>query len=208
MRGKFIVLEGLDGSGKTTQIKLLGERLNREGLPCVVQAEPTGHEYGKICREILSGKKECSPTQFALLFTVDRIEHNINETDGIMQYLDRGINVICDRYYYSTFCYQGMDVEMKYLEDLNLNCKEILTPDLMIFLDLLPEKSMERIEANRRPDEKEIFENVENLTRIRERFLSILNSTLGGERIEVVSADASIEEIHENIYKIVRETLD
>lgn len=202
-KGKFIVIEGLDGSGKTTQTKIVTEKLTARGINVINQAEPTPHEYGKMCREALSGRKKCTKSQLALLFTADRIDHNVNAEDGINMHLQRGDTVISDRYYYSTLAYQGVDVGMNWLKSLNLDCEDIRKPDLCVFLDLTPEKSMERINANRSADEIEIYENLEYLTSIRKRFYNVIDSLKDSENIAVINADGTVEEVAEKIEKAV-----
>ena len=197
--GKFIVIEGLDGSGKTTQTKIITEKLTAKGINVINQAEPTPHEFGKMCREVLSGRKKCAKSQLALLFTADRIDHNINIDDGINMHLQRGDTVISDRYYYSTLAYQGVDVGMDWLKGLNLGCDDIRKPDLCVFLDLTPEKSMERINANRSAEEIEIYENIEYLTNIRKRFYHVIDMLKDSENIAVISADGTVEEVAEKI---------
>ncbi len=195
MRGKFIVIEGLDGSGKTTQTKIIVDKLVQKGLEVVRQAEPTGGEYGQMCREALSGTKQCSKSLLALLFTADRIDHNLNEFNGINMNIANGRTVISDRYYYSTLAYQGVDVGINLLKNLNVGCDDIRKPDLCIFLDLPPEKSMERINAGRAPDEIEIYENIQYLTNIRKRFYDVIEMLGDIENIHVINADASVDEV-------------
>lgn len=198
-KGKFIVIEGLDGSGKTTQTKILTETLTKKGINVVNQAEPTDGEYGRMCREALSGRRKCRKSQLALLFTADRIDHNKNGEDSIEAHIKKGDTVISDRYYYSTLAYQGVDVGIDWLAGLNLGCEDIRKPDLCIFLDLTPEKSMERINANRSADELEIYETAEYLTNIRRRFYNVIDSLKDSENIAVINADSSVEEVAEKI---------
>ena len=198
-KGKFIVIEGLDGSGKTTQTKILAAKLRDKGISVVTHAEPTGGEYGKKCREILSGVKKCTKSELALLFTADRIDHNVNDVDGINMHIEKGETVLCDRYYYSTLAYQGVDVGMEWLKTLNLDCEDIRKPDLCIFLDLTPEKSMERIYSNRSADQIEIYETQDYLTSIRKRFYNCLDSLKDSENIVVINADGTIDEVAEKI---------
>lgn len=198
-KGKFIVIEGLDGSGKTTQTSIITEKLRAKGINVINQAEPTPHEFGKMCREVLSGRKKVTKSQFALLFTADRIDHNLNPEDGINMHVGKGDTVISDRYYYSTLAYQGVDVGLDWLMSLNLECEDIRKPDLCIFLDLLPEKSMERINANRNADEIEIYENTEYLISIRKRFYNVIDSLKDKENIVVINADGTVDEVAKQI---------
>lgn len=105
--GKFIVFEGLDGCGKTSQIDILARRLKEKGEKVYVTAEPTNYETGLYLRRILSESLEKDIYLLAALFLADRIEHITHPEKGIKKYLDDGYTVICDRYYYSSLAYQG-----------------------------------------------------------------------------------------------------
>lgn len=201
MRGKFIVFEGIDGSGKSTQVSLLAERLRGEGHRVALTAEPTDLPSGKLLRQALSGKIRKSECEMALLFVTDRIAHNITE-GGIVSLLESGVTVICDRYYYSTLAYQGRSTDYGWVKSMNLSCPEITRPDLCIYLDLLPEESLRRITAGR--DSVEIYENLETLTGVRNRFLEVMSDLAGeGERVAIVDALGSREEIAEKIFEAV-----
>ena len=99
MTAKFIVFEGIDGAGKTTQIKLLREALAKRGIECVTQAEPTDMPSGIKIREALSGRVKVTCAQMADMFATDRVIHNKDKEQGIDVTLDRGLTVISDRYY-------------------------------------------------------------------------------------------------------------
>ena len=98
-RGRFIVFEGIDGSGKTTQIEMLSERLRKEGRMIYTTAEPTNSVTGGLLRDALGGVVKRSPCEMAALFVIDRIFHNVNPVYGIQKMLSLGYDVICDRYY-------------------------------------------------------------------------------------------------------------
>ena len=101
MSGKFIVFEGIDGAGKTTQAKLLADKIKMAGGSPVLTAEPTTLPSGKELRRVLSGEIKKSDCEIATLFTLDRIAHNKDPENGIEALLKKGQTVICDRYYYS-----------------------------------------------------------------------------------------------------------
>ena len=201
MAGKFIVIEGLDGAGKTTHAKRLTEYLTEKGVEVVRHAEPTDGVYGRACREALGGK-DCPKTQLAMLFTMDRIDHNLRPDDGIEALLAAGKTVLCDRYYYSTLAYQGLDVGPEWLADLNLKCPDIRKPDLCIFMDLAPEVSMARIRKSREDSQIEIYENLESLTRIRERFYEVFQS-MPDENIAAVDCDADKDTVQARVRAVV-----
>ncbi len=109
MEGKFIVIEGLDGSGKSTQIRLLAERLRSLGREVFETAEPTPSATGGLIRDALSGFTRRTGAEIAALFMADRVAHNVNPINGINVMLAQGRDVICDRYYYSSLAYQGRE---------------------------------------------------------------------------------------------------
>ena len=197
MRGRFIVFEGIDGAGKTTQIELLEKRLRKAGRLVYRTAEPTESVTGGLLRDALSGVSRRSACEMAALFTLDRIFHNVNPVNGIRKMLEDGYDVISDRYYYSSMAYQGSDTDVAWVRDMNLNCPEILRPDLCIFLDLTPEESMERI--GRRQGTQEIYETVEKLTAVREKFFRVFEELKDTDRICVVNAARYIDQIHKEI---------
>jgi len=196
-RGRFIVLEGIDGCGKSTQLALLAERLRGEGREVVLTAEPTASASGKMLREALGGADKRTACEMAALFLLDRIYHNVSE-GGIEEMLNKGIDVICDRYYYSSLAYQGSETDFEWVRAMNLNCPEICRPDLCIFLDLEPSVSLERIAASR--TSTEIYEKKELLERFRARFLSVFELLKETDRVAIIDASGSIEEVAEDVY--------
>ena len=204
--GKFIVFEGIDGAGKSTQVNLLTEKLVSLGYDVVLTAEPTTLPSGKALRQALSGKDKKSECEMATMFVLDRIAHNIDKESGIVPLCEQGKIVISDRYYYSTLAYQGHSTDYEWVKKMNLSCPDIKHPDLCIYLDLLPEQSLARIKA--RNEEVEIYENLEKLTKVRNTFLSVIEDLKNdGEKIFVVNADRSIEDISDEIFDIVHKNL-
>ncbi len=202
-KGKFIVFEGIDGSGKTTQARRLAEFLRAGGRRVTLTAEPTALPSGKLLREALSGRLARSECQMAVMFVDDRICHNIEPKEGIRALLDAGVDVICDRYYYSTLAYQGQSTSYAWVKAMNLECPEITRPDLCIYIDLLPEQSLERIARGR--DGVEIYENTETLTRVREQFLSVIRDLGESDNIRIVDGYRTEDEVFEDISRIVSE---
>lgn len=203
-RGRFIVFEGIDGAGKTTQIELLETYLQAQGRQVFRTAEPTDSPVGRMLRDALSGKMPRTPCELAVLFTLDRVSHNTDPADGIGQALDRGMDVICDRYYYSTLAYQGVETDQQWVRDMNLCCPEIRRPDICMFLDLSPEESMARIA--RRHAALEIYETRERLERVRAQFHRVLNE-LSDENIHIVDASRTIDEIQADIRRLADTTI-
>ena len=98
-RGRFIVLEGIDGAGKTTQAELLEAYLKGQGRRVWRTAEPTPFPTGVALREALGGKVKKTECEMATMFVLDRIAHNVHPTEGINAILESGQDIICDRYY-------------------------------------------------------------------------------------------------------------
>ncbi len=202
-RGKFIVFEGIDGSGKGTQIDLLVQEMKKQGRQVYRTAEPTNTSTGGMLRDALGGFVRRDAYELSALFLLDRIFHNVNPINGIRKYLSEGVDVVCDRYYYSSFAYQGIDADLKWVMQMNLDCQEIIRPDVCIFLDLDPDVSDRRIAASRM--DREIYENIEAQQRIRSRFLEVFRLLEDRETIRIVDASRTIPEVSADIIKILEE---
>lgn len=200
-RGRFIVIEGIDGSGKSTQIQLLANRLMANKRKVYTTAEPTVSLTGGMLRDALRGVTKKTTCEIASMFLLDRIFHNVNPVDGIEKFLAAGVDVICDRYYYSSLAYQGSETDFDWVLDMNLNCPEIRKPDICIFLDLEPEKAIERISANRMVTE--IYEEKSRLEKYRNRYFDIFEMLKFTDNIAVVNTDRSIESIADDLYELV-----
>lgn len=199
-KGKFIVFDGIDGAGKTTQLDMLARRMMDDGESVFITAEPTGRDTGRLLRKALSGKEKRSECEMAAMFVLDRIAHNAE----IAEKLNDGVCVLCDRYYHSTLAYQGKTTDYAWVRSMNLDCPEIRRPDACIYLDLTPEQSLKRITRGRRS--VDIYENTEKLTEVRASFYSVIEDLRQtGEKIFIVDASRSREEIAEEIYAIIRE---
>jgi len=201
---KFIVFEGIDGAGKTTQINLLREALEKRGYSCAVTAEPTDLPSGKAIRRALAKEVDSTPLQMAEMFAHDRELHNTDAQVGIEKLLKDGTTVICDRYYYSSLAYQGTVLGYDTVAALNLDNPNIRTPDICIFLDLTPEKSLQRIGA--RGEAVEMYENLDYLTRTRTTFFEIFDKLRQrDEKIAIIDADGSVEQVSARIFAAVED---
>ncbi len=203
-RGRFIVMEGLDGSGKSTHVRNLAKRImEQEGRQVFATAEPTDSVVGGLIREALAGSITRGPEELAALFLADRITHNVGAKNGIEMYLQSGVDVICDRYYYSSMAYQGMDTDFEWVRDMNLRCPLIKRPDMCIFLDLDPAACVEHIHKGR--VHFEIYEDsVETIERTRRQFEKTFASLGPEEHIFTVDAARPKDVVDDEIYEIVR----
>lgn len=195
---KFIVFEGIDGAGKSTQIALLREELSRRGINTDSSAEPTTLPTGKELRRALSGELKRTPLEMAEMFATDRVAHNIE----IEKQLSEGMTVISDRYYYSSLAYQGAELGYETVARLNLENEGIRRPDICVFLDLSPESSLKRIGG--RGESVEIYENLEYLTKTRKMFFDVFDRLReNGENIAIIDASGSVEQVAEAVVSAV-----
>ena len=206
MDAKFIVIEGLDGSGKTTQLKLLARRMRALGRSVEETAEPTASATGGLIRDALSGFTPRTGTEIAALFMADRVAHNVNPVNGIERLLAEGTDVICDRYYYSSLAYQGVVSDPDWVFRINVDCPQIRKPDLCVFLDLDDAACLRRME-NSRPT-REIYENENTLLAVRARYYDAFDRLAGRDRIVIVNADRAVEEVAEDVFAAVRAILE
>ncbi len=171
-RGLFIVVEGLDGSGKTTQAKLLAAEL-AETHHALFTAEPSKGRIGTFIRNAcLYGEKRLLPDVEALLFAADRIEHVENE---IKPALRENRLVISDRYLYSSLAYQGSaGLDLDWIRAVNVHA---LKPDFAVFIDVSPETVLTRLERR-----KSVMENLDTQRRVRDIYLTFVGK---GELVRI-----------------------
>jgi dTMP kinase len=186
--GLFIVFEGIDGSGKTTQIEMLRDYFMEKGYKVNLTKEPTEDLIGSILWKYMKSKeRSLAPETEALLFAADRIEHG----KWISDIQKRGEIVISDRYLHSSLAYQGAaGVELDWIRLLN---NQALKPDIVILLDIGPDSSLERVIDRART----VFEENNYLMKVRELYLNFADK---GELV-VVDATQNIEKVHSDIKK-------
>ena len=192
--GLFIVIEGIDGTGKSTQAKMLQSALENDGHTVILDHEPTNGTYGKMLRDsAITGR--LSPQEELDLFHKDRRQHVDNL---ILPELEKGNIVILDRYYFSTMAYQGQrGFDRTELRATNEAFAPI--PDILFILDLPVEVALERIGG--RGDTANEFEQCDALQYCRDTFLSVSDEPFA----HVISSENSIEEIHAEMVSIVLE---
>ena len=148
-KGFFIVFEGPDGSGKSTQSELLYKKLSTDGYSSVKTEEPGGTLEGEKMRDLLLNPDfNLCPKAELFLFLADRSEH-VNRI--IYPELNNGKIVICSRYIYSTLVYQGFGrkiIEMDFLKQINMFAVNNIEPDIVFYLDMIPEKCLSKAKIN------------------------------------------------------------
>jgi dTMP kinase len=191
MTGCFIVIEGLDGSGKSTQIRRLAKFLRNKGISVLETFEPTQKEIGQEIRSVLRGKKHMDAKALQMLFVKDRDQHLRDEVEPAIV---EGNVVLCDRYFFSTIAFGSLEVDIDFLKDINSSFR---IPDLTIFIDVIPEECIKRIE--KRGTAKEHFEKQEKMEKIRSTYLSLSDYP----NFHVVDGMRSKEDIFEDVRKLV-----
>lgn len=195
MSGSFIVFEGGEKVGKTTQIKLLQEYLQEKGYRVVVSKEPGGGDP-LIREKLLHMRSILTPEEELALFCEDRALHVENVIKPALQ---KGSLVLCDRFEPSTVAYQGygrgMDILL--IKQKSKEARQHIEPDLVILLDTDPEKVLGREEATSRFD----AEKIDFHKKVREGFLT--QAKENPARWRIIDANQSIEKIHEEIIKTI-----
>ena len=198
----FIAFEGIDGSGKSTQVKLLTVRLEEAGHKVYATFEPTGSPMGRIIRDMFNHRMEGDHRTIAALFVADRLNHLLESSTGMLRKLEEGYTVITDRYYFSSYAYHGVHVDMDWVIQANSLSAGLLRPDLNIFIDISPEVSMERLKKSR--EAIEMYETYDNLNKVRAKYLEAFEQLKEVERICVVEGDRSPEAIAGEVWETVR----
>jgi dTMP kinase len=203
-RGLFIVLEGPDGAGISTQTALLQAGLVQRGMRAVATKEPTSGPIGSVIRQGLTHRLVYPPNQtlgddvMALLYAADRLDHL--RADIVLR-LDVGTHVVCDRYRLSSYAYQGVALDQEWVRAIN---KRSIAPDVTFFIDVPPEVSQSRIE--KRGNYIELYETDERLRPIYANYLQLIEQArTEGENIITVDGKLSISKV---AAAILQHTLD
>lgn len=190
-RGLFIVLEGPDGAGISTQTALLHSGLVQRGIKAIATKEPTNGPIGSTIRQALTHRLVYPPDQpvgddvMALLYAADRLDH---VRADIVPRLEAGTHVVCDRYRLSSYAYQGLNMGQEWVRALN---KHSIAPDITFFIDVPPEVSQQRIKA--RGGYIEMYETEERLRPIYANYLELIEQDRqSGDRIITIDGRLAI----------------
>jgi dTMP kinase len=201
----FLALEGIDGSGKSTQTRLLKERLEQAGYKVYSTFEPTDSPIGKMIRDIFSGRMEGDHRVIAGLFVADRLDHLLHSQYGLLKKLEEGHIVITDRYYFSSYAYHGTHMSMPWVIEANALAAELLRPDLNIYIDISPEESMKRLQKGRAA--LELYETLDNLKAVRDNYFEAFRLLEGQEKIFITESKETPEEVAAVIWEKVSSLL-
>ena len=195
--GKFIVLEGIDSCGKSSQIKLLHKKFVKNNIPVISTREPSNGPIGRLIRrEYLSGKRSDNGGIINKLCEVDRMDHVLNEKDGIIKYLKQGINVLCDRYFLSSMAYSlynKIDIDESLFNQKALDIfntfinNQGIKPDLIVYINIDPKEAVQRLSKR---NKLSIYENsIAKLQKIHKSYLKVIDLVLSNKLCTLVSID-------------------
>jgi len=194
-KGKFIVIEGIDGAGKSTQARLIFNYLKKRRKKVHLTSEPTNYIIGGLIKSCLTHDWKTSPECLQLLFSADRAYHLEKE---ILPLLKKGVTIISDRYLFSTIAYGALEIrDFDWLLGLN---KNFLLPDLTFFLKISPKEALRRIGKERftltlfekEKKLKEIWKNYEKLSKI-------------FKNVFIIEGENSIKKVFEEIKKVLKD---
>jgi dTMP kinase len=209
-RGRFVTFEGIEGSGKSTQLNLLTRWFSQKNVPFVMTREPGGTEIGTQIRKILlsEGTHGLSALSETFLYFADRFQHIV---EVIRPQLEQGNLVLCDRYHDSTVAYQGYarKIPLNLLQSIWNNSGNALDPDLTLLFDIDPEigiqRSMQKLH-NANLDESRFEKEVIAFHHdVRQGFLAIAKSN--PQRVVVLNANDSVSAVHEQVVRIIQTRL-
>lgn len=201
MLKNFIVFEGIDGSGTTTQIKKLAERFPKEKV--FVSAEPTKNETGLFLRRMLKGEFSVNEKTASFLFAADRCEHLYGK-DGILEQIQNGKIALSDRYLFSSLAYQSVSCGKDFPEHLN---SLFPLPEILFYFKINPEISISRV--TERGEKTEIYEKIEFQKKTASLYDQVINSyrqteKSQGMKIITIDAEKPIDEISEIIWSSLK----
>ena len=194
--GKLIAIEGIDGSGKTTQSHELVRKLNEKGQKAIYTKEPTDHETGKLIRKVLSREVAMSPISLQYLFSADRGIHEIE----IEKLLREGNIIVTDRYFWSSVAYGTADLggEMDfYLTAFSIlsSYHRFIIPDVTFFLDIPADTAYERIKESH--DHKEIYDDRGKLVKIKDSYDKLIAKFRN--EFTIINANKPIDKVSEEL---------
>ena len=182
---RFIVVEGIDGSGKSTVMPHVAKLLKKHGQKVQVSAEPTSGHIGTLIRDILHRKSRIAHDALPLLYAADRYYHLFYGKQGVVNYVQRHkCWAICSRYLYSSFAYQHTVADDAFIARLNQGCP---LPQFLFYIDVDPDICIRRMHTR---DTQDIFEHAKLLHRIHARYATIIEHARKSDTIvNIVDGD-------------------
>ncbi|MCD6330156.1 MAG: dTMP kinase [Candidatus Cloacimonetes bacterium] len=205
-KGLFVTFEGIEGCGKSTQARLLAESLRNLGLSVLLTREPGGPRISEEIRTILLNKEfnEMNRLTEVFLYMASRAQHTL---EWIIPAIEKGQIVICDRYYDSTYAYQGAAREIpEYeIETINTIATTGLKPDVTYIIDVPVEIGLERLHNGTKAEDIDRLESedIDFHRRVRAGYLKLAKKE--PDRVVVIDGTKNIEEIHKDIMKNIKQ---
>ena len=204
---RFITFEGPDGSGKTSQLKLAAAWLESRGVPLLITREPGRTSIGEEIRKLVHDTKRTEMAREAeiLLYSASRAQH---VAEVILPALKAGKVVLCDRFFDSTYAYQGYGrgLPMEPLQLITKFATQNLTPDLTLYLDISPEIGIQRRESGGEVLNRLDREALDFHQRVREGYLALIQEN--PERWRIIDGSGTREEVHIAIKKMLKQAVD
>lgn len=202
----FIVIEGIDGAGTTTQTSVLTRRLNDAGFSALSSCEPTDGPIGSLIRQVLRGRLVApvpgSPTApltadtLSLLFSADRLDHLQTR---VIPALSQGRSLVCDRYYYSTLAYQGVEGDLEWIREINRKARR---PDLVFYLRIDPDVALARLDGRAGRD---IFERADFLRRVSANYDALFATE---PEARILDGSRPLDELSDTIFTLTMQHLE
>jgi len=190
----FIVFEGIDGSGTTTQSRMLYEYLRKKGVPTELTCEPTDSPAGRLIRKILKHESVMDRGTLPYLFSADRYNHVFSRKNGILQLTEQNTAVISDRYVFSSLAYQSVECDFDYVLQLN---SRFPLPRLVFFIDIPLDTAMQRILGRRK--DLDFVENEQYLASVIHNYRAALSLFAEKTRIVYLDGTQTREKLHDEI---------
>ena len=195
--GRFIVFEGIDGSGKGTQLDLLAQALRQEGAGIWLTHEPSDGPIGRLIRQGLADAAKMDEATIALLFAADRLDH----IEEIRAHLAVGDTVLCDRYILSSLAYNSQKLTLEWILSLNREADARLHPDLTLLFDLSEKEALRRIEARHQAIER--YETLNQLYQVRQMY-RMLAQVRQEDNVTVIDASRDRKTVAEDVHRAVK----
>lgn len=207
MPAPFIVFEGLDGAGTTTQANRLVASLSTAGRRAHFTREPSDGPIGTQLRQALGGRllrpdrQRLTPETLALLFAADRVDHVASEVQPL---LDKGVLVVCDRYVLSSVAYQGQELDPAFVRGINVRAGP---PDLTLFLRVSPEEALRRRRKGRHLAD-DLYEALETQRRVARAYDDAAKAYRRTHRVKTIDGERSIDAVAADCLKAVQALLN
>ena len=164
--------------------------------------EPTDSPIGSLIHQIMTGRIKTDNKVIAALFAADRLDHLLNDVNGILHKIEEGVTVITDRYYFSSYAYHSVDMPMEWVIQANEQSAHILKPTVTVFVDVDPDTALERIAQNR--FQQELFEKKSRLVQVREKYMEAFDRLKDTENVVFVDGNQPPEKVAQEIWKEIK----